>query len=177
VPSQQLQGQLQTQHSVDTSNYIMDKNGIKWKIYVLEADRKRFVLISFCMLQQLIHSVTVTCFAKKFTMRFERKDLGNRQGNSSYCIECLSILGNFNEGDNDNSGLGNNEKPFVQPWLSSQWFPFVCTNNDTHIRQKFRNYDELRSGVLNCLWSQDNNFCGAGISNMPRPRIKIHMLM
>jgi hypothetical protein len=25
VPSQQLQGQLQTQHSADTSNYIMDK--------------------------------------------------------------------------------------------------------------------------------------------------------
>jgi hypothetical protein len=26
VPSQQLQGQLQTQHSVNTSNYIMDKH-------------------------------------------------------------------------------------------------------------------------------------------------------
>jgi hypothetical protein len=25
VPSQQLQGQLQTQHSADTGNYIMDK--------------------------------------------------------------------------------------------------------------------------------------------------------
>jgi hypothetical protein len=31
VPSQQLQGQLQTQHSVDTSNYIMDKHYIKSK--------------------------------------------------------------------------------------------------------------------------------------------------
>jgi hypothetical protein len=31
VPSQQLQGQLQTQHSVDTSNYIMDKRNIKSK--------------------------------------------------------------------------------------------------------------------------------------------------
>jgi hypothetical protein len=31
VPSQQLQGQLQTQHSVDTSNYIMDKHDIKSK--------------------------------------------------------------------------------------------------------------------------------------------------
>jgi hypothetical protein len=31
VPSQQLQGQLQTQYSVDTSNYIMDKHNIKWK--------------------------------------------------------------------------------------------------------------------------------------------------
>jgi hypothetical protein len=28
---QQLQGQLQTQHSVDTSNYIMDKHNIKSK--------------------------------------------------------------------------------------------------------------------------------------------------
>jgi hypothetical protein len=26
VPSQQLQGQLQTQNSVDTGNYIMDKH-------------------------------------------------------------------------------------------------------------------------------------------------------
>jgi hypothetical protein len=31
VPSQQLQGQLQTQHSVDTSNYIMDNHNIKSK--------------------------------------------------------------------------------------------------------------------------------------------------
>jgi hypothetical protein len=29
VPRQQLQGQLQTQHSVITSNYIMDKHNIK----------------------------------------------------------------------------------------------------------------------------------------------------
>jgi hypothetical protein len=29
VPSQQLQGQLQTQHSVDTVNYIMDTHSIK----------------------------------------------------------------------------------------------------------------------------------------------------
>jgi hypothetical protein len=31
VPSQQPQDQLQTQHSVDTSNYIMDKHYIKSK--------------------------------------------------------------------------------------------------------------------------------------------------
>jgi hypothetical protein len=30
VPSQQLQGQLQKQHSVDTSNYIMDKQRRKY---------------------------------------------------------------------------------------------------------------------------------------------------
>jgi hypothetical protein len=29
VPSQQLQGQLQTQHSVDTSTYIMEQYNIK----------------------------------------------------------------------------------------------------------------------------------------------------
>jgi hypothetical protein len=29
VPSQQLQGQLRTQHSVDTSNYIMEQYNIK----------------------------------------------------------------------------------------------------------------------------------------------------
>jgi hypothetical protein len=32
MPSQQLQGQLQTQHSVDTGNYIMDKHNIKPQI-------------------------------------------------------------------------------------------------------------------------------------------------
>jgi hypothetical protein len=31
VPSQQLQGQLQTQHRVDISNYIIDKHSIKSK--------------------------------------------------------------------------------------------------------------------------------------------------
>jgi hypothetical protein len=31
VPNQQLQGQLQTQHSVDTGNYIIDKHDIKVK--------------------------------------------------------------------------------------------------------------------------------------------------
>jgi hypothetical protein len=31
VPSQQPQGQLQTEHRVDTSNYIMDKHNIKLK--------------------------------------------------------------------------------------------------------------------------------------------------
>jgi hypothetical protein len=31
VPSQQLQEQLQTQHSVDTSNYIMNKHNIESK--------------------------------------------------------------------------------------------------------------------------------------------------
>jgi hypothetical protein len=32
VPSQQLHGQLQTQRSVDTGNYIMEKHNIKPKI-------------------------------------------------------------------------------------------------------------------------------------------------
>jgi hypothetical protein len=31
VPSQQLQGQLQTEHSVDTSNYIMGEHNLKSK--------------------------------------------------------------------------------------------------------------------------------------------------
>jgi hypothetical protein len=31
VPSQQQQGQLQTQHSVDTINYIMDNHNLKPK--------------------------------------------------------------------------------------------------------------------------------------------------
>jgi hypothetical protein len=31
VPSQHLQGQLQTQHSLHTSNYIMGEHNLKWK--------------------------------------------------------------------------------------------------------------------------------------------------
>jgi hypothetical protein len=31
MPSQQLQDDLQTEHSVDTNNYIMDKRNIKTK--------------------------------------------------------------------------------------------------------------------------------------------------
>jgi hypothetical protein len=31
VPSQEPQGQLQTEHSIDTSNYIMNKHNIKSK--------------------------------------------------------------------------------------------------------------------------------------------------
>jgi hypothetical protein len=31
VPSQQLQGQLRTQHSVDTGNYIMGEHNLKSK--------------------------------------------------------------------------------------------------------------------------------------------------
>jgi hypothetical protein len=35
VPSQQLQGQLQTQHSVDTGNYIKDKHNIRTIIIII----------------------------------------------------------------------------------------------------------------------------------------------
>jgi hypothetical protein len=37
VPSQQLQGQLQTQHSVDTGNYVMDRHNIKSKTNYMQA--------------------------------------------------------------------------------------------------------------------------------------------
>jgi hypothetical protein len=37
VPSQQPQGQLQTEHRLDTSNYIMDKHYIKSKINYRQA--------------------------------------------------------------------------------------------------------------------------------------------
>jgi hypothetical protein len=43
VPSQQLQGQLQTQHSVDTSNYIMDKHNIKSKTNYRQAVEEKHI--------------------------------------------------------------------------------------------------------------------------------------
>jgi hypothetical protein len=43
VPSQQLHGQLQTQHSVDTGNYIMDKHNIKPKINYKKLLERRVV--------------------------------------------------------------------------------------------------------------------------------------
>jgi hypothetical protein len=43
VPSQQLQGQLQTQHSVYTGNYIMDKHNIKSKTYYKNVITKNYI--------------------------------------------------------------------------------------------------------------------------------------
>jgi hypothetical protein len=43
VPSQQPQGQLQTQHSVDTSNYIMDKHYIKSKTNYRQALEEKHI--------------------------------------------------------------------------------------------------------------------------------------
>jgi hypothetical protein len=43
VPSQQPQGQLQTQHSVDTSNYIMDKHSIKSKSNYTQALEEKHI--------------------------------------------------------------------------------------------------------------------------------------
>jgi hypothetical protein len=44
-PSQQLAGQLQTQHSVDTSNYIMEQYNIKSKTNYRQALEKK---IHYC---------------------------------------------------------------------------------------------------------------------------------
>jgi hypothetical protein len=45
VPSQMLQGHLQTRRSVDTSNYIIDKYKIKSKTYYTQALEKKHVNI------------------------------------------------------------------------------------------------------------------------------------
>jgi hypothetical protein len=41
VPSQQPQGQLQTQHSVDTNNYDMDSHNIKSKTSYRQAHEEK----------------------------------------------------------------------------------------------------------------------------------------
>jgi hypothetical protein len=43
VPSQQPQGQLQTQHSVDTGNYIIDKHNINSKTNNRQALEKKHI--------------------------------------------------------------------------------------------------------------------------------------
>jgi hypothetical protein len=43
VPSQQPQGHLQTQHSVDTSNYIMDNHNIKSKTNYRQALEEKHI--------------------------------------------------------------------------------------------------------------------------------------
>jgi hypothetical protein len=53
VPNQQLQGQLQTQHSVDTSNYLMAKHNIKSKTNCRETLEE--TIITF------LHSYLFTC--------------------------------------------------------------------------------------------------------------------
>jgi chromosomal replication initiation ATPase DnaA len=41
VPTQQLQGQLQTQYSADIHNYIMDKHNIKSRINFRNTEREK----------------------------------------------------------------------------------------------------------------------------------------
>jgi hypothetical protein len=43
MPSQLLQDQLQTQHSVDTSKYIMDKHNIKSKTNYRQALEEKHI--------------------------------------------------------------------------------------------------------------------------------------
>jgi hypothetical protein len=43
VPSQQLQGQLQTQHSVDIGNYIMEQCNLKSKTNYRQAMEKKHI--------------------------------------------------------------------------------------------------------------------------------------
>jgi hypothetical protein len=43
VPSQQLQGQLQTQRSLDTGDYIMDKHNIKSKTNYRQALEEKHI--------------------------------------------------------------------------------------------------------------------------------------
>jgi hypothetical protein len=43
VPSQQPQGQLQTQHSVDTGNYIMDKHSVESKTNYRQALEEKHI--------------------------------------------------------------------------------------------------------------------------------------
>jgi hypothetical protein len=46
VPSQQLQGQLQTQHNVDTGNYIMYKHNIKSKTNYRQALKENTLMLN-----------------------------------------------------------------------------------------------------------------------------------
>jgi hypothetical protein len=43
VPSQQSQGQLHTQHSVDTNNYDMDNHNIKSKTSYRQAQEEEYI--------------------------------------------------------------------------------------------------------------------------------------
>jgi hypothetical protein len=45
MPSQQLQGQLQTQHSANTNNYIMDRHDVKTKTNYSQALEEENTLI------------------------------------------------------------------------------------------------------------------------------------
>jgi hypothetical protein len=44
MPSQQLQGQLQTQRSVGTGNYIMDKHNIKSKTNYTQVPEEKHII-------------------------------------------------------------------------------------------------------------------------------------
>jgi hypothetical protein len=53
VPSQQPQGQLQTQHSTDIHNYIMDTHNIKSRIIVI------IIIIIIIIMQFIIIGIII----------------------------------------------------------------------------------------------------------------------
>jgi hypothetical protein len=59
----------------------------------------------FLMMQQLIHSTIATHFKMIFTKQFSRRDLGNSQRSSSYCMTMLVHIGKPDEGDTGNTCL------------------------------------------------------------------------
>jgi hypothetical protein len=59
VPSQQPQGQLQTQHKVDTSNYIMDKHNIKSKTNYKQALQENTIMQTIKQINKQTTIITI----------------------------------------------------------------------------------------------------------------------
>jgi hypothetical protein len=72
-----------------------------------------------------MHSITATCFVMMCTKWFWRKNLGNCQRKSSYCMTTLVHIGKFDKSDIGNNGLGKHEPLSQQPWHSPQRC-FIC---------------------------------------------------
>jgi hypothetical protein len=84
-----------------------------------------------------------------------------------YDNACPYILWQIWQGDTGKNELGNHERPFLQPSLNPQWFPFVWTNEGAFGGQIFQIYDKLKNDVLTWLRSQDKNSKAGDVSNLP----------
>jgi hypothetical protein len=69
MPSQQLQGQLQIQHSVDTGNYSMDKHNIKSKTNYRQALEVKHINTEKVNKQTNIKKGNKKMITKKFIYR------------------------------------------------------------------------------------------------------------
>jgi hypothetical protein len=112
----------------------------------------RDIMSLFChLMQQLMISITASCFSTMRTHKFARKHLGNCQRESSCC-----------------------KTTYAHIWQIWQQTVVIITClghwRCTYLWEpKFKTDDKLKRSVLNCLCSHPSFFFAAAISALSRP--------